>query len=314
MGTPEFAVPSLKALLDHGHHLASVYCQPDRPKGRGRRPQPCPVKQFALERGIQVVQPESLRGRDSLERLKGYRPDAIIVAAYGKILRQSILDLAPLGAINVHASLLPRWRGASPIHHSILAGDQETGISIMKMTRGLDAGPIYSQARVTIQADALKETLEEQLADLGAQLLVDTLPQLPYLPAIDQDESQVTLAPIITKQMGFIRFGASAFAIERMTRAFHQWPGSWCSMHQQRLKLVELKPWKEDHNVAPGTVLLREKRRCLIACGEGTVMDLVRVQPAGKSVMPIAAFLAGHHFERGFQFGELGDPDANSSE
>lgn len=223
----------------------------------------------------------------------------IVVAAFGRILRKSLLEMPAYGCINVHASLLPRWRGASPIHHAILAGDDNTGVSIMRMSRGLDAGPVYAQTELAIGVTALKTELERELSLKGAQLLIDTLPTIASTVPVPQDEEQVTYAPIISKEMGFVSFTQSGQHIERMTRAFHEWPGVMCTLDDLPLKLVEVVALAHPHQESPGTIIHSDKRTCRVACGQNTIIDLLQVQPAGKSVMPIQAFLNGHPLKSG---------------
>ena len=309
MGTPTFAVPSLNALHRNGHQLLAVFCQPDRAKGRSKALQMCPVKSAALKLGITVLQPTSLKDPHVLAKIESLNPDVIVVAAYGKILGKRLLRLPKYGCINVHASLLPRWRGASPIHQAILAGDSETGISIMRMTPGLDAGPVYQQEKVSIAQGIDRTSLEEQLARCGADLLCDVLQSIEHRQPRPQDESHVTFAPIITKEMGFVDFEQSAFDIERMTRAFHDWPGVWCRYGSNRLRLIDILPMSHSHQFPPGTIIFCDRKTCRVAAGKHTVFDILKIQPAGKSAMPISAFLNGHPLSSNDRLELMSEPD-----
>ncbi|MFL7868017.1 MAG: methionyl-tRNA formyltransferase [Anaerolineales bacterium] len=290
MGSPDFALPSLRALYEN-YSVVGVVTQPDRAAGRGRELKAPPVKTLALELGIPVSQPEKLRQPEAMEQLRAWSPDLIVVAAFGQILRQDVLDLPPFGCINVHASLLPRWRGAAPINAAILHGDEETGITIMKMDAGLDTGPILSQRSVRIGPDETAGSLFETLSQLGADLLLDTLPAYlaGELEPRPQPEEGVTYAPMLKKEEGSLDFSRPAEELERKVRAFNPWPGTFFNWDGGMLKVHRA-------SISPGK---KRKGERLIHNGLPTVgtsdglLVLEEVQPAGKKAMPGKAFLAG---------------------
>lgn len=293
MGTPEFAVPSLQALIAH-HEVLAVFCQPDRPKGRGNKLTPCPVKEVALAHGLPVHQPTRIRTAAWAQLLEELAADVAVVAAYGQILSQRLLDAPRLGSVNVHASLLPRWRGASPIHYAIKEGDAQAGVSIMRMELALDAGPVYATAGFPLDDQIGRVALESRLATLGAQLLIDTLPHLEQATPEPQDPTGVTFAPIIAKHFGHVDpVAESAQAIARAIRAFELWPGVHCGFRDLKLKLVEasLAPGPAGE---PGTLVQVGKSELILACAEGTALRLEKLQVAGKNEMPAAAFINGY--------------------
>lgn len=298
MGTPDFAVPALDALIETAGaqtwQVVAVVTQPDRPSGRGKKLTPPPVKERAETAGIPVFQPEKL-GRDEVEQLVVFRPDLVVVAAFGQILRKRLLSLPPYGCLNIHASLLPRWRGAAPVAAAIKAGDAETGITIMKMDPGLDTGPMLAKRSLPITAQHTTDTLTEQLAQLGASLLVDTLPawlagQIEPQP---QDNDQATLAPRLQKEEGEINWTLPADQIERTVRAFAPWPGTYTTSPRGPLKILQVAaaPAGIAAGRQPGT-LFRHQKQPYVATGAGAVR-LITVQPAGKRAMPAQALLNG---------------------
>lgn len=295
MGTPDFAVPALRALADR-YGVSAVFCQPDRPKARSRKPVACPVKQAALELGVAVHQPKRIRAKKWVQLLRDLAPDVIVVAAFGQILPQSILDIPTIDCVNIHASLLPRWRGASPIHHALLAGDARTGVGIMRMEAGLDTGPVYREAGIDIDDTITRDALEQALSKLGAELLLETLPVLKDLEPTPQDDAQSCYAPIISKDMGWVNLAQqNAETVWRTVRAFRGWPDVYVQWHGHPLKLCSVKPLAESElSGAPGTVLQVTKKRLLVQCAENSVLELLEVQPAGKKVMPIHAFNNGY--------------------
>ena len=296
MGSPEFAVPSLTALAKN-FHVSGVVTQPDRPAGRGRKMKPPEIKTLAETLGLPVIQPASLRKQpEALDQIRAWQPDVIIVAAFGQILKPNVLDLPPFGCVNVHASLLPRWRGAAPIHAAILSGDRQTGVTIMKMDPGLDTGPILAQRAIPIDDQDTTGSLSERLSELGAELLVQTLPD--YLrgniqPAA-QDDGYSTYAPMIDKSDGELDFNLPAEVLARKVRAFHPWPGTFTVLPQGRLKIIQassLLPEGMNELVPPGEPTTYND---LPAIGTGYgILVLEEVQPAGKKPMPGKAFLAG---------------------
>jgi methionyl-tRNA formyltransferase len=290
MGSPDFALSVLQA-LHQAYPVVGVVTQPDRAAGRGRELKPPPVKTRAQELGIPVIQPEKLRQPDAMEQLRAWSPDVIVVAAFGQILRQEVLDLPPYGCLNVHASLLPRWRGAAPINAAILYGDEETGITIMKMDAGLDTGPILSQRAVRVEPDETAGSLFGKLSVLGADLLLATLPG--YLAGEieprPQPEEGVTYAPMLKKEEGQLDFSSSALELARKVRAFNPWPGAYFEWDGTLLKV---------HRVTSRPGLAREGERLILdglpAVGTSDgLLVLEEVQPAGKKPMSGKAFLTG---------------------
>lgn len=290
MGTPEFAVPTLQNLIRH-HQVLGVVTQPDRPAGRNRQLQQSPVKQLALEMGIPVFQPEKIRRPDAIDELKNWLPDVYVVTAFGQILPQAVLDIPPYGSINVHASLLPRWRGAAPIQAAIRAGDAETGVTIMKMDAGLDTGPKLSQRAIPIAPDETGQSLHDKLASLGADLLIETL--LAYLAGDilprPQPEEGITFAPTLKKEEGLIDWAKDAVSIERMVRAFTPWPGTYTVWKSQQLKIHSA--YVGEGNAQPGTVI-QFRGRVAIGAGEGLFYP-TRLQLAGRAALSIDEFMRG---------------------
>jgi len=294
MGTPEFAIPTLEHLSTH-YQVVGVVTQPDRPAGRGRRLVASPVKEFALAEGIPVFQPEKLRRIEAVEHVRAWSPDLIVVAAYGQILRPSVLDIPRYGVLNVHASLLPRWRGASPVQGAILAGDEVTGVTIMKMDPGLDTGPILARREVSIGDDEPAGLLEARLAELGAQLLIEVLPEYfsGRLVPQPQPEEGVTVKRRFPKSAAAIDWDTAADVLARHVRAFSPVPGAFTSWHGTRLKVLQARAIA---NVAipegtPGTVFLWEKFPAVVT-GEDALV-LLQVQMAGKRPMNGDLFVRG---------------------
>ena len=295
MGTPQYAIPSLEALYAH-HQVVLVVTQPDRRRGRGRRVSLSPVKTFALEHGLPIWQPRTLEGIEALERLRAARADVYVTAAIGLILPAAVLALAPHGCVNVHASLLPRWRGAAPILAAILHGDAETGVTLMRTDEGLDTGPILAQARCPIHPHDTTAALTERLAHLGADLLVETLPRLlsGEIAPQPQPEEGVTCAPRLTKEDGRIDWHQPAAYIERQVRAFTPWPGTFTTYHGQTLKVTRAQALPEWTGTdAPGQVVTLADKRVAVAAGEGALV-LYEIQLAGKNPMPPDAFCCGY--------------------
>ncbi len=309
MGTPAFAAPSLEALVHGAHEVLAVFCQPDRPRGRSRKPALCPVKESALERNIPVYQPKRIRAKKWVRILHELAPDLVVVAAFGQILPRSVLDIPALGCINVHASLLPRWRGASPIHFALLAGDPETGVAIMKMEEGLDTGPVYSLERVSMEPGMGRLELERILAKSGARLLLETLPTLGKREPRPQEQARATYAPMIRKEMGYCRFQEqSAAHIARMVAAFEGWPGVLCLFRGKPLKLLKVAPTGQRVSDPPGAIVSVTKKSLTLTCAQGTELAILEVQPSGKKPVPIAAFINGYQPKPGERFGELPSP------
>jgi methionyl-tRNA formyltransferase len=287
MGSPEFSVPALRALHAAGHQIAAVYCQPPRPAGRGQTVQRCPVHQAAEALGLTVHTPARLRRDEAAQTaFAALDLDAAVVAAYGLILPQPMLDSARRGGLNIHASLLPRWRGAAPIQAAILAGDTETGVTIMQMDAGLDTGPMLLREAVPIGPDTRCATLHDVLAEIGARLILRALAE--DLVPMPQPSDGATYAAKLTREDGRIDWTRDAPAIERQVRAFDPWPGTFTMLHGAVLKVLAVE--LADESGMPGTVL---DDRLAIACGSGA-LRLARVQAAGRAAMPAEAFLRGH--------------------
>jgi methionyl-tRNA formyltransferase len=291
MGTPDFAVPTLNALIQH-HQVLGVVTQPDRPAGRGGQIQLSPIKQLAMAHNIPVFQPEKLRRQEAIEELKQWQPDVYVVAAFGQILPQSVLDIPPHGSVNVHGSLLPRWRGAAPIHAAIRAGDAETGITIMKIDAGLDTGPMLAKRAIPIAPDETGQSLHDKMALLGAELLVETLPG--YLSGAiqpqPQDDSLATFAPQIEKEEGHINWTQDAANIERLVRAFTPWPGTFTFWQGKQLKIHA--GTTEAGRAQPGQVI-DVAGNVAIGTGEGLFLP-TEVQLQGKKRGSIADFVNGY--------------------
>jgi len=306
MGTPDYAVPCLAALLEAGHQVLAVYTSPDRPRGRGRRLEPPPVKAFAQERGLPVHQPPSLRLPQAQEGLASLGPQAIVVAAYGKILPPQVLRIPPLGCLNVHPSLLPRHRGPSPVVTALLEGDAVTGVTVMLLDEGMDTGPILAQREEPILPEDTTPTLTERLFRLGAVLLVETLPRWAAgeLTPRPQDPARATVTRLVRKEDGLIPWGASAERIARMVRAYQPWPGAYTRWRGQLLKVHQAEPLSPGHpRGRPGEVLFLEGRGAVVVTGEG-LLRLQRVQLEGKRPMAVEEFLRGHPAFIGSRLGE----------
>ncbi|RIV78115.1 methionyl-tRNA formyltransferase [Pelagerythrobacter aerophilus] len=286
MGTPEFAVPALAALAEAGHTLVAAYTQPPRPAGRGKKLQPSPVQREAETRGIPVRYPASLKSAEAQAEFAAFKPEVAIVAAYGLILPQAVLDVPTYGCLNIHASLLPRWRGAAPIQRAILAGDAVTGITIMQMEAGLDTGPMLATARTPVE-DKTAGELTEELAEIGAHLMVGTLIDLPALQPVPQDDLQATHAAKIDKAEARIDWTGDAEAIERQVRAMAPFPGAWFTLGGERIKVLKAEVVAREGK--PGTTLDDE---LTIACSYAALRP-TRIQRAGKPAMDVAAFLRG---------------------
>jgi len=291
MGSPEFALPSLR-LLAQAFSVVGVVTQPDRPAGRGRILTPPPVKQLALELGLPLIQPERLRQPEAMQRLRDWQPELIVVAAFGQILRQEVLDLPRFGCLNVHGSLLPRWRGAAPLQAAILHGDAETGITIMRMEAGVDTGPMLSQHAIPILPEDTAGSLNLRMAELGARLLVETLPA--YLDGSLQPQPQnddlATYAPMLKKEAGLLDFNLPAIQLERCVRAYNPWPGAYTLYQGQILKIHRAHAASEEA-ITPGSRTVCQGAPAVGCAGGLLVLD--EVQPAGKKAMPGKVFLQG---------------------
>ena len=293
MGTPDFSVPVLDALVDAGHDIAAVYCQPPRPAGRGKKETPTPVHQRAVELGLPVRHPVSLKGPEAQAEFAALNADVAVVVAYGLILPQAVLDAPRLGCLNIHASLLPRWRGAAPIHRAIMAGDAETGICIMQMEAGLDTGPVLLREATPIGAEETTGQLHDRLSQMGARLIVDALARLDGLVPHVQPAEGVTYAAKIDKAEAAVDWTRPATQVDRLIRGLSPFPGAWVEVDGQRVKLLASR--LADGAGAPGEVL---DDALTVACGTGAV-QLLRLQRAGRGAQDAAQFLRGMSLPKG---------------
>ena len=293
MGTPEFAVPVAKRLLEAGHDLVGVYTQPDRPAGRGKRTSPTPVKRFALERGLAVFQPRSLSGAETWAAMAAMEPDASVVAAYGKLLPRPVLDIPRFGCLNIHPSLLPRHRGASPVAAAILSGDGVTGVTVMLLDEGLDTGPVLAQGQARITRDETADTLTRRLFEMGGDLVVEVLRGLDEgtVLAREQLEEDATMSTRLDREAGRIDWSVPAEQIALMVRAYHPWPGTFTTWNGRTIKILEASPVPSDW-VTPGTV--RVARGSIeVATGAGGLI-VTRLQIEGRRAVSASEFVAGH--------------------
>lgn len=299
-GTPDFAADALRAIAEAGFDIPLVLTQPDRPKGRGMKLQASPVKKTALELGFQVAQPESLKSESAQKMLRAVEADIMVVAAYGLLLPQAVLDIPRHGCLNIHASLLPRWRGAAPIQRAIEAGDSETGICIMQMDAGLDTGAVISRHPCPILPNDNAQTLHDKLVEIGARAIVADLQHYSQRNSQPQPEHGITYAHKLSKADAQIDWSQPAEAIERRIRAFNPVPGAWCDYHGKPLKIWAAQAYPA--NGAAGSVLQADKNGIQVACGSGSLL-IQTLQPAGSARMEAAAFLAGHPVAVGSRFG-----------
>jgi methionyl-tRNA formyltransferase len=298
LGSPPFAVPVLEALLGSGHVALGLVTRPDRPRGRGRAVQTSPLVELAASRGLPVLQPETTRSPEFVDALLALEPDVLVVASYGEILRTEVLELAPSGALNVHGSLLPRWRGAAPIQAAIAAGDPETGVSIQRMVLALDEGDVLLERRTPIGPEDTAGELFERLARLGGEAAVEALDRIEqgearYTP---QDPALATYAPKLDKRDGDLDWSRPAVELERRVRAMHPWPGARAAAPGGKALVVESARLATGEGAAGE--LLEAGPRCVVACGEGA-LELLRVKPAGKKAMDAADWLRGARLEVG---------------
>lgn len=294
-GTPDFAATALTALVSSKHEVVAVYTQPDRPAGRGRKLHASPVKEVALKHDIAVLQPENLKDSAAQEALRAFNADVMVVAAYGLLLPQAVLDIPRLGCLNIHASLLPRWRGAAPIQRAIAAGDKESGITIMQMNAGLDTGDILQLTACPITDKDSGGDLHDRLAEIGAKAILETLDILESdkLTATTQDDSLATYAHKLDKKEAIINWQNSATDIERLIRAFNPWPVAFSYLHDKTLRIWQAEALPENSNLAAGTVIHCDKKGIDISCGEGT-LRILKLQPSGSKAMDVASFINGH--------------------
>ena len=302
MGTPDFAVPSLQALIDAGHDVCAVYTQPDKPQGRKQILTAPPVKTLALEHDIPVFQPNTLKNEDEQARLRELAPEVIIVVAYGKLLPKAVLDIPPHGCINVHGSLLPRWRGAAPIQWAVIAGDEMAGVTTMQMAEGLDTGDMLLTYETKVGEKETAGELFDRLAQSGAELLTETLVKLNDITPRPQDDAQSCYAHMLDKQMAVIDWSKSAHEIDCLIRGLNPWPIALTTLSGERLKVFAAE--KAAGNGEPGTVLEADPKKGLtVACGEGA-LKLIEIQLVGGKRMKATDFLRGHAIEVGTKLGE----------
>lgn len=302
MGTPDFAVPALEALYRAGHDIEYVVTQPDSVSGRGKKVKFSPVKEKALEFGLEVLQPEKVRGdKEFEEKIRNAAPDVIAVAAYGQILPVEILEIPPLGCINIHGSLLPRFRGAAPIQRAIIEGDEYTGITIMYMEKGLDTGDMLAKAS-TSTAGKTGQQLHDELATMGAELLVEVLPKLGKIEGEKQNDAESTYAHMITKQEGHIDFSQSPERIERLIRAFDPWPGAYAYDGDRMIKFWKAAPSDKSTDKEDGTVT-EVSSDCICIAAGGKTLEVTEIQVPGKKRVAVREFLKGNSIEIGTVLG-----------
>jgi methionyl-tRNA formyltransferase len=308
MGTPEFAVPSLKVLLDKGENVVCVVTQPDRPKGRGRKVLPPPVKEFAIQAAIPVLQPQRIRSDDFYADLCKFEPDIITLTAYGKILPGNIINLPPLGTINVHGSLLPKYRGAAPVQWALINGETETGITIMQMDEGIDTGDILLQDRIPIEPADTAGTLSVKLAALGGAALGKTLDLLrrDKLKPVKQDEKRASFAPLLKKEDGSVDWSQSATEISCLMRGLDPWPTTYTTLSGRRMRLfspevVDKHPCQKNFS-EPGIVCRADRHGLLVSTGHGCLL-IKEVQPEGSKRMDVHAYISGRPIQPGTLLG-----------
>ena len=307
MGTPDFAVDTLEAIVNAGHEVALVVTQPDKSKGRGKKVCYTPVKEKALEHDLPVAQPEKVREETFVEQLQAIAPDVIVVVAFGQILPESILNIPKYGCINVHASLLPAYRGAAPIQWAVIDGLTESGVTTMYMEKGLDTGDIILQSKLSLAPDETGGSLFDKLAKEGAALLVKTLTMLEAGTAIrtKQDESKSSYAKMLTKDMGCLDFNKDAVTLERLIRGLNPWPSAFTKIQDKTLKIYVAEVVSEDvitSAAEPGTVIAVDKKSFTVRCGKGA-LRILNLQLEGKKRMDTSAFLLGYKIETGMQLG-----------
>ncbi len=310
MGTPAFAVPVLQTLIESRHEVAAVYTQPDKVQGRGRKLVFSPVKELAVSQGIPVIQPEKLGKRAVLEEMRSFQADVIVVAAFGKILRTSVLEMTPYGCLNVHASLLPKYRGAAPVQWAILDGEEKTGVTIMQMNEGLDTGDMLACREIPILPEDTGDSLEEKLSRLGGPLLLEVLTQLENgtaHPVKQPEESPSVYAKMLDKQMGLLDFSETTRKILLKIRALNSWPSAYTYLDGRMLKIWAAEGAETGSPAEPGTVTDVTKHSFLVKTGDGAVR-ILELQPEGKKRMDTDAFMRGTRITEGMRF-TAPDPD-----
>lgn len=307
MGTPAFSVPILEALIEENYEILAVVTQPDRPVGRKKILTPPPVKAAALKHHLKVLQPEKISGSPEMAEIIALAPDLIVTAAFGQFLPTKLLEVPKYRAINVHASLLPKYRGGAPVHYSLIKGEKETGVSIMYMEKKMDAGDILNQRSLPITRADDVGTLFDRLSVLGRDLLLETIPELiaGNIQPIKQDEEKVTYSPNITREEEVIDWNKNATEIDCQVRGMRPWPGAYTTLGGNRLKIWAVTPTKKETKAEPGTIITIEPTNIAVACGANTVLELNEIQPAGKGRLSVEEYLrgVGHKLEVGEMVG-----------
>lgn len=300
MGTPESAVPSLRRLIDDGHEIVAVWTQPDKPAGRGKKLHQSPVKEFALQHNLTIHQPQNIRTGEAKESFASHNADVAVVVAYGKILPQEFLDAPNQGCINVHFSLLPKYRGAAPVNWAVVNNEAETGVTTMKIVQELDAGPILLQRATMIEPDETAPVLLSRLAEMGADLVGETIGKLNQIESKPQLDSEATFAPILKREDGLIDWSSDAFAIEHRVRGFQPWPNAFTHLNSRRLIIWSAIPeWIEQLRFPPGQIIEAGGDRLIVACGDGTALRLREIQLQDSRRMNVRDFINGAHIEVG---------------
>jgi methionyl-tRNA formyltransferase len=305
MGTPESAVPSLRRLIDDGHDIVAVWTQPDRPAGRGKKLHASPVKQFATERHLPIHQPVKIKNTEAKELFASHQADLAVVVAYGKLLPQEFLDAPRAGCINVHFSLLPKYRGAAPVNWAIVNGEEQTGVTTMQIVQELDAGPILLQRAQKIDDNETAPQLLSRLSEVGADLISETLRTLDRLEPIPQLDASATFAPILRREDGLIDWAIDAYAIARRVRGLQPWPNAFTRFGSQRLIVWHARPeWIEQLRFTPGQVIEAGGDRLIVACGDGTALRLIEVQLQDSRRMGVRDFINGTRLQVGYVLGQ----------
>lgn len=306
MGTPESAVPSLRRLVDDNHEIVAVWTQPDKPAGRGKTLRESPVKRFALQNSLTIQQPQKIKNDEAKQLFASLNADVAVVAAYGKILPPEFLDAPKYGCVNVHFSLLPRYRGAAPVNWAIVNGEAETGVTTMRIVQELDAGPILLQRATRIASDETAPELLSRLAEMGADLISETLRSLDRIEPKPQDDSEATLAPILKREDGLIDWSMDSFAIERRVRGFQPWPAAHTTFRSRHLIIWRaVSEWIEQLRFPAGQVIEATRDRLTVACSDGTALRLLEVQPQDSRRMSARDFLNGTQLHIGEMLGEI---------
>lgn len=302
MGTPDFAVPTLKKLIENqNYEVVLVLCQPDKAKGRSKKLIAPPVKELALDNGIEVFQPQTLRDEEAVKYISGFNPDFIVVAAYGKILPKSVLDIPKLSCVNVHGSLLPKYRGAAPIQWAVLNGEKQTGVTTMLMGEGLDTGDMLLKKAVNIGEHETAPQLFDRLADIGADLLIETLDKFDNIIPEKQNESQATYSPMIDRSLCEIDWSKTAQEIDNQVRGLAEWPVAITKIKDKNLKIHSGKV--SDMPAGPAGTVIDNKKRIVVSCGGNTSYEIMSLQLEGKKRIDVAPFLLGHRLEIGERLG-----------